>query len=56
MGTGPENVVPQVEILHSEAAPGLGGGVCIVVGKEFGNGRQPPVFLTVFNSKRLPYF
>ena len=38
MGTGPENTVSQVDRLHSEAAPGLGGRVCLVVGDEDGNG------------------
>ena len=32
-----------VERLHSEAAPGLGGCVCVVVGDNDGNGRQPLV-------------
>ena len=40
MGTGPENAVSQVERLHSESAPVLGGRV----GDDYGNGRQPPVF------------
>ena len=35
--TGPENAVPQVEIRHSDEAPGLGGRVCVVVGDEDGN-------------------
>ena len=56
MGTGPENAVSQVEKLYSEAAPGLGGGVCVAVSNDIGNGRQSPVYLAVFNSKRLPYF
>ena len=34
MGTGPENAVSQVERRHSDAAPGLGGRVCVVVGDE----------------------
>ena len=51
-----ENSVSQVERLHSEAAPGLGGRVCVVVGDNDENGRQSPVYLAVFNSKRLPYF
>ena len=29
--TGPENAVSQMERLHSEAAPGLGGHVCVVL-------------------------
>ena len=33
----PRNAVTQVERQHSEAAPGLGGRVCIVVGDEDGN-------------------
>ena len=44
MGTGPKNAVSQGERLHSEAALGLGGGVCVVVGDDDGIGRQPPVF------------
>ena len=32
--TGPENAVSQVERRHSDAAPGLGGRVCVVVGDE----------------------
>ena len=48
VGTGPENSVSQVERLHSEAAPGLGGGICVVVGDDVGNGRQPPVFFSCF--------
>ena len=30
--TGPENAVSWVERRHSDAAPGLGGCVCVVVG------------------------
>ena len=37
MGTGPENVVSQVERQHSDALPGLGGRVCVVIGDEDGN-------------------
>ena len=37
MVTGPENAVSQVERRHSDAAPGLGGRVCVVVGDEDGN-------------------
>ena len=37
MVTGPENTVSQVEIRNSDAAPGLGGRVCVVVGDEDGN-------------------
>ena len=55
-GYKPRNKVSQVERLHSEAAPGLEGGGCVVVGDDVGNGHQPPVFLAVFNSKILPYF
>ena len=55
VGKGPENAVSQVERLHSEAAPGLGDRVCVIVGDNFGNGRQPPVFLAILNKKRLPY-
>ena len=55
-GYRPINVVSQVDRLNIEAAPGIRGHVCIVVGDDDGNGRQPPVFLAVFNSKRLPYF
>ena len=35
--TGPENSVSQVERRHSDAAPGLGGRFCVVVGDEDGN-------------------
>ena len=49
VGTGRENVVSQVERLHSEALPGLGGRVC-VVGQDFGNGRQP--FFLLFSIKK----
>ena len=38
VGTVPENAVSQMERLHSEAAPGIGGHVCVVVGDEDGNG------------------
>ena len=48
VGTGPENAVSQVERLHSETAPGIGGGVCVVVGNDVGNGRQPPVFFSCY--------
>ena len=34
---GPENVVSKVERRHRDAAPGLGGRFCIVVGYEDGN-------------------
>ena len=37
MVTGPENAVSQMERWHSDAAPGLGGRVCVVVGDEDGN-------------------
>ena len=37
MVTGPEYAVSQVEIRHSDAAPGLGVRVCVVVGDEDGN-------------------
>ena len=37
MGTRPENSVSQVERRHSDAALGLGGHVCVVVGNEDGN-------------------
>ena len=37
MVIGPENAVSQVERRHSDAAPGLGGRVCVVVGDEDGN-------------------
>ena len=36
MGIGPENAVSQVERRHSDAAPGIGGSVCVVVGIEDG--------------------
>ena len=39
--TGQENAVSQVERRHSDAEPGLGGRVCVVVGDEDGN----PIFL-----------
>ena len=35
--TVPEKAVSQVEIRHSDAAPGLGGRVCVAVGDEDGN-------------------
>ena len=50
--TGPENTVSQVERRHSDAAPGLGGRVCFVVGDEDGN----RFFLDFLKNKRLPYF
>ena len=51
--TGPENAVSQVERRHSNAAPGLGGRVCVVVGDEDGN----RIFVLAFlKNKRLPYF
>ena len=52
MGKGPENAVFQVERRHSDAAPGIGGRVCIVVGDEDGN----QSFLAFLKNKRLPYF
>ena len=48
VGTGPKNAASQKERLHREAAPGLGGSVCDVVGDDDGIGRQPPVFLKLF--------
>ena len=50
--TGPENAVSRVERRHSDAAPGLGGRVCVVVGDEDGN----RVFKAFLKNKRLPYF
>ena len=50
--TGPENSVFQVEIRHSDAAPGLGGRVCVVVGNADGN----QIFFASLKNKRLPYF
>ena len=43
--TGPENSVSQVERRHSDAAPGLGGHVFVVVGDEDGNQSFFIVFL-----------
>ena len=37
MVTGTYNAVSQVERRHSDAGPGLGGRVCVVVGDEDGN-------------------
>ena len=52
MVTVPENAVSQVEILHSDAALGLWGRVCIVVGDEDGN---LSFILAFLKNKRLPY-
>ena len=52
MGKGPENAVFQVERRHSDAAPDIGGRVCIVVGDEDGN----QSFLAFLKNKRPPYF
>ena len=51
--TGQENAVSEVEIRHSDVAPGLGGRICFVVGDEDGNRR---FFLAFLKNKRLPYF
>ena len=37
MVTVPENAVSQVEIRHSDAATGIRGRVCVVIGDEDGN-------------------
>ena len=51
--TVPENAGSQVERRHSDAAPDLGGRVCVVVGDEDGN----DIFFKAFlKNKRLPYF
>ena len=52
MGTGPENAVSQVEGRHNDAAPVLGGRVCVVVGNEDGNRS----FFSFLKNKRLLYF
>ena len=48
----PINAVSQVERRHSDAAPVLGGRVCVVVGNEDGN---RSFFLAFLKNKRLPY-
>ena len=55
MVTGPENAVSQVERLHSEATPGQGGRVCVIVADDDGNGRQPPVFIQLFSIAKDPH-
>ena len=37
VGKVPENAVSQVERWNSDAVPGLGGSVCVVIGDEDGN-------------------
>ena len=51
--TGPENAVSQVKRRQSDAAPGLGGRFCFVVGDEDGNWSFG---LGSLKNKRLPYF
>ena len=51
MVTGPENEVSQAERRHIDAAPGLGGRVCVVVCDEDGNWS----FFAYLKNKRLPY-
>ena len=48
--TGPENAVSQVYRRHSDAPPGLGGRVCVVIGDEDGN----RVFFKAFLEKKTP--
>ena len=48
--TGPENAVSQVETRNSDAAPGIWGPVCVVVGNEDGN---RSLFLAFLKNKRL---
>ena len=50
MGIGPENAVSQVERRHSDAALGLGGRVCAVVGDEDGNRQFFYVFSIIKDS------
>ena len=51
-GYRPKKSVSQVERLNSEAAPGLEGRVCVVVGNKDDN----DIFLAILKNKRLPYF
>ena len=48
--TGPYNSVSQVERRHSDAAPGIGGRVCVVVGDEDEN----RIFFCFFEKQKAP--